>query len=389
MIKRICFITDRYPTQEYPMNTFLDQLVCQFADMGLACTVIAPYSRILDKIKQNNYHPEKHYIKTTTKGGEISVYCPIIFALTGRKIGPINFGKFYQSLYMKAVKQTLREINIEFDAFYGHFITPAGIAAVEMGKLYNKPSYIAYGECFIEQDSCIYSIPEIRSKVEGVSGIVAVSTKNKNELLKYKIVTPERVDVFPNSISTERFYKMDKGEARKKLGYEQKDFIVAFMGHFIDRKGVLRVSEALKQINCAKSIFIGDGPQTPDCPGILHKGRLPHDEIVTYLNAADVFVLPTLAEGCCNAIVEAMACGLPIVSSNLAFNDDILNESNSIRVDPLNIDEIKNAIQKLYTNEHLRDKLSDGSLKTTKGLTIERRADNILNFMTKQIQTQR
>ena len=94
-----------------------------------------------------------------------------------------------------------------------------------------------------------------------------------------------------------------------------------------------------------KSIFIGSGEQTPEIDGILFCGKLPHDQIVHYLNAADVFVLPTLAEGCSNAIIEAMACGLPIISSDLPFNDDILDAENSIRVNSLDVESIAEAIR--------------------------------------------
>lgn len=109
---------------------------------------------------------------------------------------------------------------------------------------------------------------------------------------------------------------------------------MAFVGHFNERKGSLRLSEALKEIKDIKSIFIGRGPEVPDCPGILYCGSVKHNKVPEYLNASDVFVLPTLTEGCCNAIIEAMARGLPIVSSNLTCNDGILNESNSIRINP-------------------------------------------------------
>ena len=385
MIRKICFITDRYPTPEYPMNTFLDQLVCQIADSGVECTVVAPYSRVLDAMKHNNYHPPVHYVKTTEKGNRISVYCPTIFALTGRKIGPLNFGKLYQRLFTNAVRHVLQENGTEMDVFYGHFITPAGIAAAEMGRLHGKPSFLAYGECYIEQDSCIFTLEDIRNRLADLCGVVAVSTKNRDELLTHRIADAEKIGVFPNAVNGSRFYKEDKKSARVKLGFNQDDFIVAFMGHFIDRKGVLRVSEALKKIDGIKSIFIGGGPQKPDCPGILFSGRLPHDQIVDYLNTADVFVLPTLAEGCCNAIVEAMACGLPVISSDLPFNDDILDETNSIRVDPENINEIRDAVRKLYEDREQKDRLAAGALETASGLTIELRATRILEFMEQQV----
>lgn len=86
--------------------------------------------------------------------------------------------------------------------------------------------------------------------------------------------------------------------------------------------------------------------EKPDCEGILFMDGLPHHEIVYYLNCADVFVLPSLAEGCPNSVIEAMACGLPIISSNLPFNFDILSKEVAILINPRDVDEIANAIKK-------------------------------------------
>ena len=100
---------------------------------------------------------------------------------------------------------------------------------------------------------------------------------------------------------------------------------------------------------------------------------------------ADIFVLPTLNEGCCNAVVEALACGLPVVSSDRPFNYDVLNESNSIMVDPMNVDEIADAIRKLKEDKELRHRLAEGALKMAEELTIDRRAQRILEFMESHI----
>ena len=385
-IKKICFITDRYPTKEYPINTFLDQLVCQFADMGIKCTVIAPYSPIRDKLNKRNYHPQKHLVKQTKKGACIDIYCPHMPPAFGVKIAGIDFTKIlYGKLFLTVAEKEYRRNKIEADALYAHFVIPAGLTAAVLSAKLHIPYFIAYGESSIDIIKNHIDLETANRKLLNISGVIAVSTKNKQELVSNRVVSDEKVSVFPNAIDTGSFYLMNKNEVRKELEIPESCFIVAFVGHYIHRKGPLRVAAAIKDMTDVNSFFIGDGEEKPDCDGILLTGRLPHDEIVKYLNAADVFVLPTLAEGCSNAIVEAMACGLPIISSNLPFNDDILDDTNSIRIDPNNIDEIKSSIQLLRDNSVLREKLALGAIKKAEMLRIENRAQNIIKFMEEKI----
>ena len=130
-----------------------------------------------------------------------------------------------------------------------------------------------------------------------------------------------------------------------------------------------------------ESIFIGSGIDEPQYNRIFHSGPVENNKIIDYLNSADVFVLPTLREGCCNAIIEAMACGLPIISSNLSFNDDILNSKNSIRIDPNNIVKLAEAINMLKESPKIRTEMSSQSLKIASKLTIDKRALKIIDFI--------
>ena len=218
-----------------------------------------------------------------------------------------------------------------------------------------------------------------------------MSTKNKDESIELSLTTADKCIVIPNAVDVVKFNYIGKTVARKQLGFSEKIFIVAFCGRFNDRKGVMRVSDAI--INCndsnIKSIFIGrpieGSGMYPSCDGILYSGTLPHDKISLYLNAADVFVLPSLAEGCSNSIVEAMACGLPIISSDLPFNYDILDKSNAILIDPTDIEAIKNAILELRNNKDRCDEMALISLDKAKDLTIEKRVKRIINFINNRI----
>ena len=118
---------------------------------------------------------------------------------------------------------------------------------------------------------------------------------------------------------------------------------------------------------------------------MLFASRIPHEEVAQYLSASDVFVLPTLAEGCSNAIVEAMACGLPIISSDLEFNHDILDSGNSILINPNDIDSIAKAIYQVKENPSWCEKLSLDSLAKVNELSIEMRAKKIIRFLNENI----
>ena len=167
------------------------------------------------------------------------------------------------------------------------------------------------------------------------------------------------------------------------MGIQDNDFVVGFVGQFVPRKGALRICKALKQLDDLniKAIFIGSGTENPEYDGIVCKGRVPHEQIANYLYACDVYVMPTENEGCSNAIIEAMACGLPIISTDAPFNYDILNKNNSILIDCHSINQIANAISLLKTNLELRKELSSGAKITAKELSIDKRAEKILSFI--------
>ena len=270
----------------------------------------------------------------------------------------------------------------DIDIVYCHFWSSA-FAVFPFAKKNKLPLFVATGESDIKTlFSTKFGLNKFR---DYVSGVVCVSSKNKEESIKLGLTTLDKCEVFPNAVNSELFCKRERTECRKRLGLPLDEFIVIFVGWFIERKGAQRVAAAISKVGEVKSIFIGKGEQEPLCEGILFKGALSHEEIPFYLGAADVFVLPTQNEGCCNAVVEAMSCGLPIISSNLPFNWDVLNSTNSIMVDPNNVDEIAFAIRELKDNPKKRLELANGALKKAESLSIDKRAKAILNFMESRI----
>lgn len=387
MIKRLCIIASDYPSPQRAVNTFVDQLVCQFADFGIDCTVISPQS--MTKVIIGRYSKSPYYRERVTPGGNvIKVFAPKYVSASAYKMGIFNTTVIALKTFIGAVSGLFDKLHRQnpFNAVYGHFIFPSGIVANCISKNYNIPAFFAYGEN-TNYTIDYLGVEKTRELLTFIRGVVSVSTANKQNLIRQQIVSEDIISVFPNSIDHKLFYCRDKKEMRKKYGLPEDAFIIAFVGRFVDIKGPNRLSQAIKKIGPekVKSIFIGDGEVKPTCEGILIQGPQSHDKIPELLSAADVFVLPTLAEGCCNAIIEAMACGLPVVSSKMPFNDDILDDTCSIRINPNDINEIAEAIELLLTDCKFRVNLAEGAIKKAQKLNIRNRAKNITEFMDSKI----
>ena len=380
----IVIVSDDFPEKNHQSYVFVEQLVIALSDLGVNVTVIAPQS-LTKRVFRGTMKLPKYKAYQTRNGKEYKVFRPSY--LSAGTVGALQ--RFYFWSLRKSVEGILKKIGKDnIDVVYGHFWHNAN-TLVNYSRKNHKPLFVACGESgkAILQLIDILKPEELKRLVDTVAGVISVSTENKTRMLQYGLAEEKKIEVIPNAVDKTVFAPKERKSLREKYGINDDDFVISFVGGFINRKGSNRLSEAITQLNdpAIKSFFMGKAWSyddcTPDCPGILLKESIPHDELPDYLSASDVFVLPTLNEGCCNAIVEALSCGLPVISSNLPFNDDILDETCSVRIDPSSVEEIKKAILLLKEDKALRARLANGALVKSEALSIETRAKRVIDFI--------
>jgi len=356
---------------------FTDQLSKAFVRQGHDVTVIAPQSLTKCLFRHVPLAKNKAIIYSC-EGKKLTLLRPKYLSAGARgDVFKFLFGRSYSN----AISRAFKSIKDPIDFCMGEF-WEAAKAIFPYIKEKGIPLFPQCGEEEVTQQRIGFSDEDIINIRTYMSGVVNVSTKNEDESREVGLIDENKTCVIPNGVDSAVFYPRNKKECREKLNIKD-EFVVAFLGQFNSRKGVLRLDNALKKIgkNDIKVIYMGRGIEDPSYDGIIFKGTVMHDILPEYLSAADAFVLPTNNEGCANAVIEAMSCGLPIITSDLPFSHDILDKKSALLINPENEEEIKSAILKLYNDNDLRQNLALLSLEKAKDLTLERRVDKFIAFV--------
>lgn len=373
----LLIITAGYPSVLHPDEyVFLRNTLRAIAREGHQLTVINPVSLSTARFRKL---PERASLETCGQG-QIRVFRPRTLSFSCKGIGRLNSVHLTNAAFNRTVAREVRRVGTKPDAVYGHFLYQGGYAAAMTGERLRVPAIVGVGE---GEFWTIRPVGSARARIhfKQTGMFVAVSSRVARDLEEELRVPAERIRVLPNGIDRSLFSLRDRKESRSSYRLPQDLFIIGFVGTFNHLKGGERLLEAVSDLTDTGVLLVGHGPLALDSQRVLFKGRVPHDELPSLLAAADIFVLPTLVEGCSNAVLEAMGCGLPIITAKGEYMDDIVDDRVAIRVDPLDVAEIRGAILALKNDPVRRRQMSQACLKKARLFDIEERATKLLSWI--------
>jgi teichuronic acid biosynthesis glycosyltransferase TuaC len=230
----------------------------------------------------------------------------------------------------RAARQEIGRIldqGYDFDAIDAHYFYPDGVAAVMLGKYFNKPVVVT------ARGTDINLIPQferpkklILQAAREADGIITVCNALKDEMVQLGVdganITPLR-----NGVDLERFQPIDRAVARATVGLAPGRFTLLSVGLLDPRKAHDLIIRALPRLPEVDLLIAGIGPEKKNLENLARElgvqdrvkllGSVAQTELKIYYNAADALVLASSREGWANVLLESMACGTPVVASNV------------------------------------------------------------------------
>jgi glycosyltransferase involved in cell wall biosynthesis len=282
------------------------------------------------------------------------IYCSKYFTLP---IDLLRRRNFY--LATKSCFSVISENNLDFDIIHAHFLENGFIGA-HLKNIYEKPLVVtAHG-------GDVYDLP-FRDRwynslakfvLTEADQVITVSKFNARKLLSLG-VSSDKLHVIPNGYDERLFKPVPAPKARERLGLPQNRKILLSVGNLVKVKGhiylISAMSRVLRERKDVLLIIVGSGPLKEVLQKMIKNyelknyimlvGAKEHREIPMWMNASDIFILPSLQEGFPTVIPEAMACGKPIVATNVGGVPEVITHNDlGILVNPGDSEELASAI---------------------------------------------
>jgi len=322
------------------------------------CGPVNQLSYIIKYLDKNKFNP---IILTLSKELDGDTMINHFTNILNVKVETLGLGRLKGLLLAKSkIKSFIKNNNIDLVHTQGiradKLISQIDIASVATLRNYPYYDYImTYG--FIKGNIMAKLHLNALLKIDApvvVSKSISNMLKNKNNYI---------IDFIRNGVDIERFKNLNKTILRKKLNLEINDTLLISIGNITSRKDPFTIIKAFEKVNLTnfKLLFLGDGDMLEECKNktknnknIIFYGKV--NNVNEYLGASDYFISSSLAEGLPNTVLEAMACGLPCILSDIPPHTEIHKiDKESSYIFPINdIDTLSKLIENIQHSNYIK-----------------------------------
>jgi glycosyltransferase involved in cell wall biosynthesis len=373
-VKHVLALSTLYPNAVNPrFGTFVARSLEALAKRGdWRVTLVNPIG--LPPLALGRYRPLADLPAVSEEGG-ITVHRPR-FTLIPR-IG----ARRNAAAIAAAVLPLARRLHAEapIDVIDAQFFFPDGPAAAQIAGTLGLPLSIkARGSDITLWGKEGFARRQMLDAARAATGLLAVSEDLARQMAALGM-DRDKITVHYTGLDRDRFRPFDHPQLRRQLseelGYPLPDHapLLACVGALIERKGQAIAIAALKAVPGARLILIGKGEDEARLRAlaaseglaeqVYFAGSIDHDLMPLLLSAADVMVLPTVSEGLANAWVEALACGTPVVTSDVGGARELIACDTAGRLVPRTPEAVAAAINAILTDPPQREAvaaLTDG-----------------------------
>lgn len=228
----------------------------------------------------------------------------------------------------------------DFELIDAHYFYPDGVAAVLLGRALMRPVVVTARGSDLNIIAR-YLIPRrwIRWAAQHADGLISVSSGLRQQLVELGVAA-ERVRVLRNGVDLTLFRPNDRQAARQALGFTRPTILA--VGNLVALKRHTLMLEALTQVPEAELVIVGEGPERGAIERLARQrriadrvrllGRVPQDHLPEIYSAADLLLLVSTHEGWPNVLLESMACGTPVVVSDIFGITEIVASTEAGRI---------------------------------------------------------
>lgn len=245
---------------------------------------------------------------------------------------------FYGGWMARATEQLVRRLHAAqpIDLLDAHYLYPDGYAAALLSARLRVPLVITARGTDVNLYAQMPLIrPLLRRALQQAAGVIAVSESLRQGMIELGIA-PEKIVTIRNGIDRAVFHPRDRHAARRQLNLDPHAPIIVSVGALVPRKGMDRLIDALALVTetNARLYVIGAGGERAALEariaarGLQERvtlvGARPQAQLADWYAAADLFCLASAGEGCPNVVIEALACGVPVVAADVGGISELI-----------------------------------------------------------------